>query len=473
MRNILLSLSTLLGLLLVLSACPTTAPTDDDDSATEDDDDVMDDDDSGPDDDDVVDDDDSVDDDDVVDDDDSGADDDDVVDDDDSGDDDDSSQVPEWSIYDVQGGVVTPGVQLELAEVVVTGVDIASSGDGIGLFVSEPGGGEFSGLWVYTGAGAEAFSVGNTVDVIGWYEEYDNGGAWPAPLTEINIADHTLDSGVSLSSNPSPQPAPSVVAVADLLVEATAEPWEGVLITIENLTVEDADLGYGEWAVDGGFRVDDKLFEFPTPLSPGDTFTSITGVLDYSYGNYKLEPRDAADFVGHVPFATFVDDIPDGGLVITEIMADPGAACSGTDDEYFELYNAGADTYNLQGLELAFASSTNSVDDPVLLAPGEYLLSVRESPSPCYGHAGDVEVNMPLSNSGGLMQLLRPGDMSVIDEVDFSSISIPDGASLQLTMGVLTAAGNDAATNWCDSTTAIGTSGDFGTPDLANDVNCP
>ena len=208
-------------------------------------------------------------------------------------------------------------------------------------------------------------------------------------------------------------------------------------------------------------------------LSPGDTFTSITGVLDYSYGAYKLQPRDAADFVGHVAAAVLVDAIPDGALVITEIMADPGSNCSGTDDEYFELYNAGADTYNLQGLDLAFALSDTSVGDPVLLAPGEYLLSVRESPSPCYAFAGDVEVNLPLSNSGGMMQLLRPGDASVIDQVDFSAITIPDGASLQLTSTVLTAAGNDAVANWCVSTTAIGASGDFGTPDLANDVTCP
>ena len=474
MRNITLLLTVLLGLTLALSGCPTTAPDDDDDnddSSAEDDDDVVDDDDSGPDDDDVVDDDDSVaDDDDVVDDDDSGDDDDDVVDDDDSGDDDDA--VPEWSIEDVQGGVVTPGQLIELAEVVVTGVDIAGSGDGIGMFVSESTGGMYSGLWVYTAVGAEAFSVGQTVDVVGWYEEYDNGGAWPATLTEIDIAAHPLDSGITVSSNPAPQPNPTVVPVADLLAEVTAEPWEGALITIENLTVVDADLGYGEWSVDGGARVDDKLYAFGV-LSPGDTFTSITGVLDYSYGDYKLEPRDAADFVGHVPAAMFADDIPDGALVITEIMADPGGNCSGTDDEYFELYNAGTETFNLQGLELAFAASNNSIDDPVLLAPGEYLLSVRESPSPCYGHAGDVEVNMPLSNSGGMMQLIRPGDLSVIDEVDFSAITIPDGASLQLTAGVLTAAGNDAPTNWCPSTTAIASSGDFGTPDLANDVTCP
>ena len=30
----------------------------------------------------------------------------------------------------------------------------------------------------------------------------------------------------------------------------------------------------------------------------GSTFTSITGTLAYSFSNFKLEPRDAADIVG-------------------------------------------------------------------------------------------------------------------------------------------------------------------------------
>ena len=42
-------------------------------------------------------------------------------------------------------------------------------------------------------------------------------------------------------------PPPTLVSASDLNDPAIAELYEGVLITVEGLTVADDDAGYGEW----------------------------------------------------------------------------------------------------------------------------------------------------------------------------------------------------------------------------------
>ena len=75
------------------------------------------------------------------------------------------------------------------------------------------------------------------------------------------------------------------------------EAYEGCLIRIENVTVSSPDLGYGEWSITDGtdsLRVDDAADYYYYPKA-GDALAYVTGVLDYSYGNYKLQPRLARD----------------------------------------------------------------------------------------------------------------------------------------------------------------------------------
>src|SRR5690606_36563744 len=94
-------------------------------------------------------------------------------------------------------------------------------------------------------------------------------------------------------------PEPIVGAPPDLVDAATAEPYEGVLVRVEGVTVATAADNFGEWTVGAGPPVDDLFFamgDWPKP-NPGDTFTSITAPLHYSFENYKLVPRTAADLV--------------------------------------------------------------------------------------------------------------------------------------------------------------------------------
>ena len=56
-----------------------------------------------------------------------------------------------------------------------------------------------------------------------------------------------------------------------------------------------------EFVVDGLLRVNDYIY-LTTPMpNVGETYTSITGILDYRNGNSKLEPRRAADLASGPP----------------------------------------------------------------------------------------------------------------------------------------------------------------------------
>ncbi len=79
-----------------------------------------------------------------------------------------------------------------------------------------------------------------------------------------------------------------------------------VAITVQK---SDAPDDHDEFTVTGGLRIDDAVTDgTPTGLGNsypvGSTFTGITGVLGYSFGDYKLQPRNQADvaFVSCDPF---------------------------------------------------------------------------------------------------------------------------------------------------------------------------
>ena len=123
---------------------------------------------------------------------------------------------------------------------------------------------------------------GDQVTLTGTVEEYYN-------LTELA----SITSGI-LHGPADEMISPSVVAVGDI-----GEAYEGCLIEVNDVTVSNPDLGYGEWEFSNGTNVglcDDKWDYFYFP-EEGQDLGAIVGVLDYNYSNYKLQPRLARDVV--------------------------------------------------------------------------------------------------------------------------------------------------------------------------------
>ena len=185
---------------------------------------------------------------------------------------------PRTSIRDIQFGEFPDGSSPYTGQVVtVSGTVTAAFRDGFAL-AEAPG--AWGAVYVYTKRCAP--DVGEAVELVGTVIEH-YGMTQLADVSSCQIL-----------------PAkPPIFPVTVSLSQLASEAYESVLVTVENVTVTNL-VDCGEWIVSdgmGSIHVDDKndYMYFP---SVGDTLQSITGVLFYSFGAYKIEPRATADLVG-------------------------------------------------------------------------------------------------------------------------------------------------------------------------------
>ncbi|HPQ68701.1 MAG TPA: hypothetical protein PKW95_06200 [bacterium] len=230
------------------------------------------------------------------------------------------------TIYELQRGRVAAETRVLLSHVIVT-TPLTDYGDG--FFVQEMEGGPYSGIYVYvTGeaSGEIRPEVGDVVDIAGLYDEYYE----LSELTVSAIGDmEVLD---NLGS-----PDPEVVDARDLATGSDeAEKWEGVLVRVEDVQVTEPDLGWNEFEISGGAIVDDLFWPPESAFIPPDDaqFDSITGAFTYTFEEYKICPRSAADFdgdwepVGPLGEATIYEiqqgDVPLGATVtVTAVISSP------------------------------------------------------------------------------------------------------------------------------------------------------
>lgn len=176
------------------------------------------------------------------------------------------------TIYDIQTGVYPEGEILDLTHVKVVAVRYN------GVYVSEEPSGVYNGIWVY---GPTDFVVGDIIDIVGgeYIEYYD--------LSEI-LTDTAVVTFVAHCSDPI---IPIMVDAETLF--ADAEPYESCLVYVTDGMMVDALGDYGQWTAitEGGMTVnfDDYFYDAETVVV-GDCYNSVTAILDYSYGVYKLQP---------------------------------------------------------------------------------------------------------------------------------------------------------------------------------------
>lgn len=175
------------------------------------------------------------------------------------------------TIYEIQGQQPASPYDGQ----VVTTSGIVTGVFGPGYFIQD-GQGEWSGVYVYS---PNNVSRGDEVIITGQVTEYYE-------LTEINnVTDFQLvSSGNTL-------PEPEILGTWDL----NDESWEGVLVKVEEAICTNTNLGYGEWELNDGSgpcRVDDLGIAFSPDL--GISY-AVTGPLNFSFDDYKIEPRDEND----------------------------------------------------------------------------------------------------------------------------------------------------------------------------------
>lgn len=176
------------------------------------------------------------------------------------------------------------------SDATIEGVIVTGVVNGEEYFVEEPGGGPWSGVHVFDPAGKapDDLALGDELTISGEIDEYSG-------LTEIGFL-----AGVERTGQGLVVPDAEVVASCDIGTGGfLAEAYEGVLVRVEKVVVTDPDLGFGEFEVDGCLVVDDLLYAYTATL--GETICSFTGVLSYSFGHHKLEPRGPEDIVTDCP----------------------------------------------------------------------------------------------------------------------------------------------------------------------------
>jgi predicted extracellular nuclease len=158
----------------------------------------------------------------------------------------------------------------------------------------QDGAGPWSGLLLYKPDGY--INVGDLLQVEGTVSEYYG-------MTEIAYGTATV------ISSDNPLPVPEILITADV----KQEQWESVLVRVKDVTVtnenpDDPD-DFGEWSVDDGsgeVRVDD-LGNYSYVPSIGDLLDFIQGPLNYSYDDFKIEPRDDGDLGIAPPFESICE----------------------------------------------------------------------------------------------------------------------------------------------------------------------
>lgn len=128
----------------------------------------------------------------------------------------------------------------------------------------------------------------DSVTVTGTVDEY-NG------LTELVNVTEVIVHGPAANSF-----MPMVVTPGQIMTGGSAaESYEGCLIQVEDISIDNADLGNGEYSITDGtnsVRIDDKWNHYYFPES-GAELAKVMGILDYTYSNFKIQPRLARDVV--------------------------------------------------------------------------------------------------------------------------------------------------------------------------------
>lgn len=266
--------------------------------------------------------------------------------------------------------VMTPISDIQQAQLTdgLAGATVTTTGIVTGVFGSlisvQDGTGPYSGIWMF---GPDVpVTLGDEVEVTGTVSEYFN-------LTQLTGI------GVVILSQGNALPAPEVLATASV----ADEQWEGVLVQTTGAVTAEAN-NFGEWTLSDGSgdaTVDDRGYDASTTgaLLAGSTW-EVTGPLDYSFGAFKIQPRDAADALlfgctnagaSNYESAAGIDDGSctfdgaDCSLIISEV------AEGSSNNKYIELYNPTGGTIYLSSY--TFGNCSNGCDNPGAESPTDAI----------------------------------------------------------------------------------------------------
>ena len=184
------------------------------------------------------------------------------------------------SIYDIQFNNNTNGASNYEGSQVYTGGIVTAVKDDSSFYITS-GSGAWSGVYVYSKD--YLLSEGDSVVLDAEVDEYYE-------LTELkNVTNLQVISSGNIFS-------PSYCNTA----AANSEEFEGCFIEVSNAICNNDNAGFGEWIVNDGsgdLIIDDLFFAFTPILNQS---YSVRGVVTFSYGAFKLLPRNGSDVAGFI-----------------------------------------------------------------------------------------------------------------------------------------------------------------------------
>jgi len=234
--------------------------------------------------------------------------------------------------------IQTPGAMGDTSALFGTSVNtdgIVTAVRSNGYYIQD-GAGAWNGVFVFDTGNTP--SIGDDLSITADVDEYFN-------MTELkNVTAFVINS--------SGNTLPAATALSTLAVND--EQYEGVLVSVSTAQSMGAPNGFGEWDVDDGsgvITIDDGMFAFSPVVSNN---YDVTGVVDYAFGIFKIEPRDAADVVGTAggPTLTNIYDIqyttapsgdsPMNGNIVTTRGVVTGIVTFGTAKHSFFIQDSAA-----------------------------------------------------------------------------------------------------------------------------------
>ena len=281
-----------------------------------------------------------------------------------SGDDTGTTDTTAGDIAALQTGGLADGTEVHLSGVIVT---TPFTLEGKGFWIQDPGGGDYSGIYVYLPAGSEGLylAVGDEIDISATISEFYG-------LTELTVVDN---SSITVTGQ-----GEVTADAVDHTAVADWEVYEGNLITVSDVEVTGC-LDHGEAPIGDELSIGDDIYDFESEA--GATYTSVTGVVTYSYEEWKIYPRTADDLQGYVAgtgsAVTTVSELQQGtgtGCTLEEVVVTAGATSYGkgffvadqaaTTEAYNGIYvyvgSAGVDAAIVPGVTLTMTGSVVEYD---------------------------------------------------------------------------------------------------------------
>lgn len=213
------------------------------------------------------------------------------------------------SIYDIQY-TTDPSGNSPYAGMMVSTSGIVTAVQSTGYYIQN-GTGAWNGIFVYDAVNVPA--MGDEISITGNVSEYFG-------LTEI-----TTVSSYTLISIGNTLPTPIVLTTSEL---SSTEAYEGVLVKIENAEYVTLANNYNEWYVNDGSgdcQIDDAIYNYAPFAVLGNSY-NITGVVNYSFSAFELNPRSVDD-IEDVTVVTVTQEIPlvAGWRIMSTYITPPNA----------------------------------------------------------------------------------------------------------------------------------------------------